>query len=150
MSSSLKPNSERHGWQSSAMAPPLIKSAMISRGTCGIEAFFSCSPVRSASLTASRLRNTATGCPIFSMARANSSPVAPRQDSPVVMRFAGRDRRHQPATEDKTEQENDDPLHGYDLAPTRRLRRLDVLSLESAAASMAGPLTRSHGHRTQD
>src|SRR5215831_8735625 len=28
-------------------APPRIKSAMISRGTCGIEAFFSCSPVRS-------------------------------------------------------------------------------------------------------
>src|SRR5262249_15867472 len=59
-SSSSKPNSERHGWQISTMAPPRIKSAMISRGTCGIEAFFSCSPVRSASRTASRLRNTAT------------------------------------------------------------------------------------------
>src|SRR5215471_14090176 len=118
-------------------------------------------------LTASRLRNTATGWPTFNIARANSSPVAPRQESQVIMwrrmvfragqgageivvRFPGRDRPHQPATEEKTEQENDDPLHGYDLAPARRLRRLDVLSLESAAASMAGPLTRSRGHRTQD
>src|SRR6516164_7512074 len=127
------------------MAPPRIKSAMISRGTCGIEAFFSCSPVRSVSRTASRLRNTATGWPIFNMARANSSPVAPRQESPVghveqermifragqgpgelVVRLAGWDRCNQPATEEKTEQENDDPLHGYNLAPARRLRRLDV------------------------
>src|SRR5262249_13710701 len=43
MSSSLKPNSERHGWQISTMAPPRIKSAKISRGTSGTEAFFSCS-----------------------------------------------------------------------------------------------------------
>src|SRR5947209_10236585 len=39
----------------------------------------------SASLTASRLRNTATGWPTFNIARANSSPVAPRHESPVVM-----------------------------------------------------------------
>src|SRR5262245_18933052 len=66
----------------------------------------------------------------------------------VVVRFAGRDRRYQPATEEKTEQENDDPLHGYDLAPARWLRRLDVLLPESATASMAVPLTWSRGHRS--
>src|SRR6476661_1826022 len=88
--------------------------------------FFSCSPVRSASLTASRLRNTATGCPIFIIAWANSSPIAPRQLSAVVMCtssgwFSGaasapvRSSCAFPggtAADQNTEQEDDDPSHG--------------------------------------
>src|SRR5262249_22119482 len=58
----------------------------------------------------------------------------------VIVRLAGRDRRGQPATEEKTEQENDDPLHGCDLATAPRFRRLAELSPESAEGSMAETL----------
>src|SRR5262245_21267491 len=167
MSSSLRPNSERHGWQISTMAPPRIKSAMISRGTCGIEAFFSCSPVRSASLTASRLRNTATGCPVFSMAWANSSPVAPRQESPVVMWsksgwFSGLAKapvRSSWALPGGTDAISPPPRRKPSRKMTIRCMGMTslqhvgsvgllVLSPESAEGSMARPLTRSRRHRS--
>src|SRR5262245_8023663 len=148
-------------------APPRIKSAMISRGTCGIEAFFSCSPVRSASLTASRLRNTATGCPIFSMAQANSSPVAPRQESPVVMWsksgwFSGLAKapvRSSCAWPGGTDAVSPPPRKRPSRKMTIRCMGVTslqhvgsvgllVLSPESAEGSMARPLTRSRGHRS--
>src|SRR6516165_5903768 len=93
-------------------------------------------------------RRTAPGIPRGHVEQERVVFRAGQGAGEVVVRLAGRDRCHQPATEEKTEQENDDPLHGYDLAPARRLRRLDVLSPESAAASMAGPLTWSRGHRS--
>src|SRR5262249_43530886 len=144
MSSSLKPNSERHGWQISTMAPPRIKSAKISRGTSGTEAFFSCSACTEREPDRVEIEKHGHGVADLQRGTGKFEPGSATPGIPrghveqermvfragqgageVVTRFAGRDRSRQPATQEKTEQENDHPLHGCALAPTRRLPRVD-------------------------
>src|SRR5262245_22300975 len=146
MSSSLRPNSERHGWQISTMAPPRIKSADLARhlrhrGLLLLLAGAEREPDRveiekhghgmpDLQHGAGKVEpgSTAPGIPRGHVEQERMVFRAGQGAGEVVVRLAGRDRRHQPATEDKTEQENDDPLHGCDLAPARRLRRLSWYS----------------------